>query len=248
MKSMRRSARVALLGAALFTAALPARAAAQKAGRAQEEPARAAAPAAKWGTRTARERFAARNLPNVELTTHEGRKVRFYDDLVKDKIVIFNFMYVRCEGTCPGTTANLLRVQKLLGDRVGKDIFMYSITLRPEEDTPQVLARYAKAHKVGPGWTFLTGTPENIETLRRRMGFIDLDPARDADKSNHISMLRFGNEPETRWAGCPAKVRPTGIVKLLGFVERRGHGPKEQVEKSKVEKAKAEESTRGGDR
>ncbi|MCA1612688.1 MAG: hypothetical protein LC795_04915, partial [Acidobacteria bacterium] len=68
------------------------------------------------------------------------------------------------------------------------------------------------------------------------------------DKSNHISMLRFGNEPETRWAGCPAKVRPTGIVKLLGFVERQGHGPKGQVEKSKVEKAKAVEATRGGDR
>ena len=154
-------------------------------------------------------------------------------------------MYVRCEGVCPGTTANLLKVQQLLGDRMGKDIFMYSITLRPEEDTPQVLARYAKAHKVKPGWTFLTGTPENIETLRRRMGFIDLDPSRDADKSNHISMLRFGNEPETRWAGCPAKVRPTGIVKLLGFLESRGHGPKGKVGK---EKEKAGEAATGGDR
>jgi protein SCO1/2 len=71
------------------------------------------------------------------LTTHEGKKVKFYDDLIKDKIVIINFMYVKCEGTCPGTTANLVKVQKLLGDRVGKDIFMYSITLKPEEDTPR---------------------------------------------------------------------------------------------------------------
>lgn len=245
MKSMRKSAQVLLLGAALLAAGLPARVAAQKPADSQESTS-AAAPTPKWRTRTPRERFAERNLPNIELTTHEGKKVRFYDDLVKDKIVILNFMYVRCDGICPITTAHLLRVQKLLGDRVGKDIFIYSITLKPEEDTPQVLARYAKAHKVRPGWTFLTGTPENIEALRRTMGFIDLDPARDADRTNHIGMLRFGNEPETRWAGCPAKVRPTGIVKLLGFLERPEDKSKAKVKK--VEKAKVEEATRGGDR
>src|SRR6478672_10173788 len=98
--------------------------------------------------KTPRERFAERSFPNVTLTTHEGKKVKFYDDLLKDKIVIINFMYVKCEGTCPGTTANLVKVQKLLGNRVGKDIFMYSITLKPEEDTAQDLAAYAKAYKV----------------------------------------------------------------------------------------------------
>jgi protein SCO1/2 len=90
--------------------------------------------------KTPRERLAERSFPNVTLTTHEGKKVKFYDDLLKDKIVIINFMYVKCEGICPGTTANLVKVQKLLGDRIGKDIFMYSITLKPEEDTPEKLA------------------------------------------------------------------------------------------------------------
>src|ERR1043165_6126352 len=89
--------------------------------------------------KTSRELLAERSFPNVALTTHEGKKVKFYDDLLKDKIVIINFMYVKCEGTCPGTTANLVKVQKLLGNRVGKDIFMYSITLKPEEDTPETL-------------------------------------------------------------------------------------------------------------
>src|SRR5688500_8895652 len=102
--------------------------------------------------RTPREKLADRSFPNVVLTTHEGKKVRFYDDLIKDKIVLINFMYVKCEGICPGTTANLAKVQKLLGKRVGKDIFMYSITLKPEEDTPEALRRYAKAYQVGPGW------------------------------------------------------------------------------------------------
>lgn len=169
--------------------------------------------------KTPRERLAERSFPNVTLTTHEGKKVKFYDDLMKDKIVLINFMYVRCEGSCPGTTANLVKVQQLLGDRVGKDIFMYSITLKPEEDTPQVLAEYAKAYKVKPGWQFLTGNPKDIELLRQKLGFIDRDPVRDANKSNHIGMLRWGNEPHTLWAGCPASLAPAKIVKEIALVD-----------------------------
>ncbi len=169
--------------------------------------------------RTPREKLAERSFPNVVLTTHEGKKVRFYDDLVKDKIVLINFMYVKCEGICPGTTANLVQVQKLLGPRVGRDIFMYSITLKPEEDTPEALRRYAKAYKVGPGWQFLTGDPKDVELLRRKLGFIDRDPERDAVKSNHIGMLRWGNEPLTLWAGCPGSLAPRKIVKEIGLVD-----------------------------
>lgn len=169
--------------------------------------------------KTPRERLAERSFPNVTLTTHEGKQVKFYDDLLKDKIVIINFMYVKCEGTCPGTTANLAKVQKLLGNRIGKDIFMYSITLKPEEDTPKVLNAYAKAYKVGPGWQFLTGDPKDIELLRQKLGFIDRDPVRDANKSNHITMLRWGNEPNTLWAGCPASLAPTKIVKEISLVD-----------------------------
>ena len=172
-----------------------------------------------WQVKTPRERLAERSFPNVTLTTHEGKKVKFYDDLLKDKIVLINFMYVKCEGKCPGTTANLVKVQKLLGERVGKDIFMYSITLKPEEDTPEKLAAYARAYKVGPGWQFLTGDPKDVELLRQKLGFIDRDPVRDADKSNHIGMLRWGNEPHTLWAGCPGSLAPAKIVKEIGLVD-----------------------------
>lgn len=172
-----------------------------------------------WQTKTPRQRLAERSFPNVTLTTHDGKKVKFYDDLLKDKIVIINFMYIRCQGTCPGTTANLVKVQKLLGDRVGKDIFMYSITLKPEEDTAKDLAAYAQAYKVGPGWKFLTGDPKDIELVRQKLGFIDRDPVRDANKSNHIAMLRWGNEPHTLWAGCPALLAPAKIVKEISLVD-----------------------------
>jgi protein SCO1/2 len=217
-RSIRRKGLAALAAAALFVFACA-----------------PAAPAKDGETKrvkTAREKLAERVFPNVTLTTQDGRKVKFYDDLIKDKIVLINFMYVRCQGICPGATANLVKVQNLLGDRVGRDIFMYSITLKPEEDTPAVLKKYAEAYKTKPGWLFLTGDPKDVELLRQSLGFIDRDPARDANKSNHVGMVRYGNERLQLWAGCPSTLRPGGIVHVLGLVDN----------------PKAEEARRGGDR
>lgn len=165
-----------------------------------------------WQRIPPRDLIQRRHLPNVELMTQDGKKVHFYEDLVKDKMVVINFMYARCEKFCPPMTANLARVQKILHDRVGHDIFMYSITLKPEEDTPQVLKEYAEMYGAGPGWLFLTGKPTDIELLRRSLGFTNPDPAEDADKSNHIGMLRIGNEPMLRWSACPAEAHTQWIV------------------------------------
>lgn len=159
-----------------------------------------------------RELLRLRHFPNTELVTHQGKKVRFYDDLIKGRKVVINFMYVKCEGICVPVTANLVKVQKILKGRVGRDIFMYSITLKPEEDTPQILNHYARAHHVGPGWLFLTGQPDDIELLRRKLGFAYADPIEDADKSNHIGMLRFGNEAFARWAACPGQAHADWIA------------------------------------
>jgi protein SCO1 len=156
-----------------------------------------------------------RHLPNVELVTHEGKKVHFYDDLVKDKVVVINFMYARCEKVCPPITANLVKVQKILKDRIGQDIFMYSITLKPQEDTPQALKHYAETYHTGPGWTFLTGTPADIEVLRAALGFKYADPKEDADKSNHIGMVRIGNEPMMRWSACEGQARSQWIATTI---------------------------------
>jgi len=161
---------------------------------------------------------------NVALTTHEGREVRFYDDLIKDKTVLLNFFYTVCtaEAICPLGTANLVAVQGILGRRVGKDIFMYSITLDPENDTPGVLKSYARAFGVKPGWEFLTGRKEEIERLRRNLGYFDLDPVRDKDPSQHSGMIRYGIEPLERWAGCPILSRPRWIATSLAWLEPAG--------------------------
>lgn len=167
----------------------------------------------------------ANYFPNVILRTHKNQPVRFYDDLIKGKLVVINFMYAECEGICPGMTANLLRVQKLLGDRVGRDIFMYSLTLEPEKDTPLVLKHYAEMHGVKPGWLFLTGHRNDMETLRRKLGFVDPNPTIDADKSQHIGLVRIGNEALDRWSACPALLKPEQIVKSILSME----GPKSKL-------------------
>lgn len=154
-------------------------------------------------------------FPNVVLTTHEGRRVRFYDDLVQGKSVLINFMYSKCRGVCPGITQNLLRVQKLLEPRVGRDLFMYSMSIKPEEDTPEVLGRYVEGLRAGPGWFFLTGGPADMERIRRSLGAVDPDPAVDADKSQHIGMIRYGNEGIERWAACPGGANPKWIAQSI---------------------------------
>jgi len=158
-------------------------------------------------------------FPNVVLTTHEGKQVKFYDDLIKGKIVLINFFYAQCEKSCPPNTANLRKVQKKLGDRMGREIFFYSITLKPEHDNAQVLADYAEMNNIGPGWKFLTGDPRDIEMLRKRLGFVDPDPEVDKDTSNHIGLVLYGNEKTQRWSACPALTNPDEIVKIISWID-----------------------------
>ena len=166
-----------------------------------------------------RERIRQRYFPNLVLTSQEGRKLKFYDDLVKDKLVIFNMFYAKCEGICSPITRNLVRVQKILGDRVGKDIFMYSFTLKPKEDNVMALKHYAEMHKVQPGWLFLTGSPDDMETVRQKLGFTDPDPELDKDTSNHIGVIKYGNEPLERWGGCPGMSTPEWIAETISWVD-----------------------------
>ncbi|MFV3406422.1 SCO family protein [Pseudomonas sp. NY15463] len=137
-------------------------------------------------------------FPNPTLLTQDGQQVRFFDDLIKDKVVAINFIFTGCGDSCPVETARLRQVQKLLGDRVGKDIFIYSISIDPYNDTPATLKRYAQKFAIAPGWTLLTGAAADIEQLRRSLGlYIDgLDNGRSKD---HNLSLIMGNQATGRW-------------------------------------------------
>ena len=167
---------------------------------------------------SARQRLQKLHLPNLPLISHEGKRVLFYDDLVKGKVVTFNFFFANCDEICPLVTANLAKVQKMLGKQVGRDIHMYSFTLKPEEDTVDVIRKYRQRYDAGPGWTFFTAKPADMEKLRVAIGFTYPDPVIDADKTQHIGNVRYGNEPLMYWSACPGMAHPKFVAETLEWM------------------------------
>src|ERR1700681_523869 len=146
------------------------------------------ASAATWG---------ANYFPNIPLTTQDGKTVNFYDDLLKDKKVVINFIYTRCGDACPLETARLAQVQRILGDRMGRDIFFYSFSVDPVRDTPEELKAYAEKFHAGPGWLFLTGKKADIDVVRKKLGL-----AAHADENeitDHSTSLMIGNTATGQW-------------------------------------------------
>jgi len=135
----------------------------------------APAPAHKFAPSiSGREMMRRRYFPNFELVSQNGKKMKFYDDMLKDKIVLINFMYADCQGVCPTITANLKHVQKILHEQINHEIFFYSITIKPEVDTPDKLKEYAQMHRITDNyWNFMTGKPEEVDMIRHSLGFAD---------------------------------------------------------------------------
>ncbi|OUS28806.1 electron transporter SenC [Thalassotalea sp. 42_200_T64] len=155
-------------------------------------------------------------FPNIPLITHNGKKVHLYDDLLKDKVVVINFIYTSCPNSCPLETARLRAVQELLGDRVGRDIFMYSITIDPEVDTVQVLNHYADKFNIGPGWLFLTGKEDDIILLRKKLGLY-MDEIQNGDDLDHNLTMIVGNEATGKWIKRSPFDNPKGLANLIGY-------------------------------
>jgi protein SCO1/2 len=96
---------------------------------------------------------------------------------------------------------------------------MYSITLKPQEDTPEKLKHYVQMHNLKRGWTFLTGKPDEIETLRRKLGLYTSNAKNDKDLSNHIGMVRYGNEARQWWAMFPGQANAPWIVESILWMD-----------------------------
>jgi protein SCO1 len=179
-------------------------------------------------------------FPNVALTSHEGRRALFYDDLLRGRTVLIHFMSLaqeelRARGI-GSTVANLAKVQEILGPRLGRDVFIYSLTVDPEHDSPRALRELARRHGARPGWLFLTGEAEDMETLRSRF-FVDRValslPAHQAERhGDHASgspsghdcsrgLLRYGNEAAGLWGSCPQIADPHWIAARLSWVMPR---------------------------
>jgi protein SCO1/2 len=161
-------------------------------------------------------------FPNVVVHTHENQRALFYNDLLRGKVVLINCMSINYDAVYP-VTANLVQVQQLLGDRVGRDVFMYSLTVDPDNDTPDALRAFAERHGVQPGWLFLTGTLEVIEVLHGRLfahrGRHIQGP--DAMRDGSMGLVRYGNVALGLWGSVPTKTSPEWIVERLSWIVPR---------------------------
>src|SRR3984893_12057128 len=141
--------------------------------------------------------WGANYFPNIPLTTQDGKTVHFYDDILKDKKVVINFIYTKCGASCPLETARLAQVQRILGDRMGRDIFFYSFSVDPVRDTPEELKAYAEKFHAGPGWLFLTGKKADIDTVRKKFGLAAR--AGQNEITDHSTSLMIGNTAAGQW-------------------------------------------------
>lgn len=163
-------------------------------------------------------------FPNAVVTTHEGQRARFYDDLVRDKLVMINFMSIEHDPHYP-VTENLVKVARLFGRRLGREVHMLSVTTDPQNDSPRALRAFAGRYGVPPGWQFLTGEPSEVATIKTRFfmpgpshAFAQGDgPAHDCS----VGLVRYGNAAVDLWGSVPAKTDPLWIVQRLSWVASR---------------------------
>ena len=132
-------------------------------------------------------------FPNSTVRTQDGRSLRFYDDVIKGKIVVISFIYTSCTDFCPLITARMAEVAGRLGDAVGRDFHFVSITVDPEHDTSDKLKAYADAFHAGKGWLFLTGALGDIRAINARLG------EQMRSLSEHRTEIVLGNDATGDW-------------------------------------------------
>lgn len=154
----------------------------------------------------------ARYFTDVELVNQNGEKMRFYSDLLQGKTVIINSFFATCQGSCLPITRNLEKVQESLGDRLGKDARIISISVDPTVDTPAELKAYAKKFHARPGWYFLTGSKENVEFVLKKLGqFVE-------EKQDHYNIIIIGNDRTGLWKKAFGLAKSEELVKVVDSV------------------------------
>jgi protein SCO1 len=143
---------------------------------------------------------------DTKLKAQGNRELRFYSDGLKDKVVLINFVFTQCGDACPLITAKLVQVKRELGEAFGRDLRFISISIDPQHDRPEDLAKFArKFDAVHPDWLFVTGEPASVEQVVKRLG------AYTADIEDHSTAIIIGSPRQARWK----KVRPDASAKII---------------------------------
>jgi cytochrome oxidase Cu insertion factor (SCO1/SenC/PrrC family) len=151
----------------------------------------------------------AMKIPDVELLDQDGRNIHFYTDLVKGKTVAINFIFTTCTTICPPLGATFARVQSELGDQLGRDVRIISISVDPATDTPERMKVWGAKFKAGAGWTFVTGAKPQVDELLRALG------AQTARPEDHSPAVLIGNDATGQWTRTYGLARPTQLVQTI---------------------------------
>jgi protein SCO1/2 len=149
---------------------------------------------------------------DVVLVNQDGEKMRLYSDLLHDKVVVINSFFATCPGSCLPMERNLEKVQQALGDRVGKNVYIISISVDPTVDTPANLKAYAKKLNARPGWFFLTGEKQNVDFALGKLGQLV------AKKEDHLNIFIIGNERTGLWKKAFGLAQSAELVKVVESV------------------------------
>ena len=152
---------------------------------------------------------AEKYFSDVELLNQDGQKVRFYSDVLKNKVVVINTFFTTCTGICPPMNRNFEKIQEALGDRLGKGVFLVSITVDPATDTPTRLKEYSRRFHARPGWMFLTGKKENVDWALYKLGqYVET-------KDAHTSIFIIGNEPKGLWKKAMGLAKADELIRIV---------------------------------
>lgn len=153
---------------------------------------------------------AEKYFTNVELINQNGEPMRLYRDLLQGKVVVISTMFTECTAVCPMMSKTIERIQEHLGDHVGDDVHLISISVDPENDTPDKLKEYASRFHAKPGWYFLTGKKENVDqALYKLGGYVE-------NRDDHQTLLIIGNETTGLWKKA---LGLAGAEKILPIVD-----------------------------
>jgi cytochrome oxidase Cu insertion factor (SCO1/SenC/PrrC family) len=153
----------------------------------------------------------------IPLVDQDGQTRRLYSDLLRDKIVVIDFMFTSCTGACPIMSNNFAKIQDWLGDRLGKDVYLLSVSVDPVNDTPAKLKEYAARFKARPGWYFLTGSKENVDAALHKLGNYVATP------EAHQNLFIIGNERSGLWKKAFGLAQPEALIPIVqSVVEDKG--------------------------
>lgn len=149
-------------------------------------------------------------IPDVELVNQYGKRVHFYSDLVKDRVVAINTIFTTCTTICPLMGANFSKLSRLLAGESHRKLNLISISVDPATDTPERLDRWSRTFgEVGPGWTLLTGTKADIDRLLKALQIFT------AEKQDHSPAVLIGGEGMGDWARPSALLPPARLAELI---------------------------------